>query len=190
MSSNSFSNLAASLNTRTTRLTFGSLRGSSTNVSLMRWFSRLAVRELPNGTVSRSSGWSKYWPLTMGVDRCVGTSQAGIILQQIGSFGDPDGGFGHSRGDLTRSGYALWREDFAELRNQRFPADLRKMLGGADFQSFDLGRPDVLVGHVPQDQRRDSGPQAGGSGPGAAMVDGGAAHRQDLGVVDLADELH
>ena len=112
------------------------------------------------------------------------------LLQQIGGDGDTDAWFGQPRSDLASPRHAIGCEDFAELLDQRFPADLRKMLGGADFQSFDLGRPDVLVGHIPQDQCREPCPQAGGGGPGAAMVDGGAAHGQDLGVVDLADELH
>ena len=59
ISSSRCSSLTASLRVRTTTLIFGSLSWSSTNVSRMRWFSNLAVTDLPNGIDFTKSGWSK-----------------------------------------------------------------------------------------------------------------------------------
>ena len=49
--------------------------------------------------------------------------------------------------------------------------------------------PHRLIEPEPEDQRRDSGPQAGGRGAGAAVVDDRAASRKDGRVVHLAHDL-
>ncbi len=68
-------------------------------------------------------------------------------------------------------GHAFWRKYRAELRDQRFPGGSCEATRRTDLQAFHLSCPDVLIGHVPQDQAGESGSRSGSGRASATMVD-------------------
>jgi hypothetical protein len=111
-------------------------------------------------------------------------------FQDIGGRGNAGGGFAHTGGDLAGPADVLRREDAAEVPDRRFLGGNREAPGGANFEPFDLSRPDRLIGPVPEDQRGDSGSHACSRGAGATVVDDGTAGRKDGRVANRTHNLY
>jgi hypothetical protein len=102
------------------------------------------------------------------------TPQADEISTRSAALATLANGLGHPGGDLAGSG-DVSRGEVRRSATRDFRVVVEKARPGVNLQSFDLSRPDRMIGQPGKDQRGDSGAQTRARAARATVVDDHAA---------------